>query len=107
MSYDTAGLDLAAVERLSGLWRVKYGIGPDGVWSDAQLAQALADNDLPPLDTLPGEPRGMMRQMADPSELQGPLTPKQQREWRRVNASHLIAHVMLHNGERCDGCRDW
>lgn len=54
------------------------------------------------LATLPGEPRGVMAQM-----FPGPVAPGEERAWRRVNASHLLGHLMVHHGERCDGCRDW
>lgn len=90
-------------ERLAANWRRRYGVSDDGAWTDEQIERALADHGLPALANLPGEARGMMRSMADSSD----TSPEAAQQWRRVNAMHLIGHVMLHGGERCDGCRDW
>lgn len=90
-------------ERLGEAFRARYGVSD--VWSDEQIERALADHDLPGLDRLPPEPRGMMVDLAEPVDLDD--SPRAQRAWQRTNAMHLLAHCMLHGGERCGGCEDW
>lgn len=91
----------AWAEKAAAEFNLRYGI-TDGVWSDDKLAQALADHNLPPLEKIPDQPRGMMART-------NPLatTAGERRAWRRTNASHLLGHVIAHNGERCDGCKYW
>jgi hypothetical protein len=93
---------LERAERLAAAFRTRYGVDDDGAWTDPQIDQALADAGLPELATLPGEPRGMMAR-----QFPGPLSPGEDRAWRRVNAMHLLGHVMAHGGARCGGCADW
>lgn len=68
-------------------------------WTDQKLDQALRENGMPPLAKLPDTPQGMMLEQA--------VDTAPSRAWRRVNAAHLLGHVMLHDGERCNGCREW
>jgi hypothetical protein len=100
MTYDDERRSFEAyAERVATGFRRRYGVADDAAWADDQLERALADHDLPPLAVLPGEPTGMMVGMAHPSD-----TPER---WRRVNASHLLGHVMLHAGRRCSACAGW
>jgi hypothetical protein len=95
-------------ERLSAEWRARYGVDEESAWTDDQLDHALADAGFPALATLPTEPQGPLRRYAQglPSD---PVVPPdvEARRWQRVNAAHLMAHAMLHDGLRCPGCADW
>lgn len=84
-------------ERTASELNLRY--GATGGWTDQKLDQALKENGMPPLASLPDTPQGMMREQA------GDESPS--RTWRRTNAAHLLGHVILHDGERCSGCRDW
>lgn len=91
-------------ERLAEEFRAGYGV--QDIWTDEQIDRALADAGMPAMTTLPGEPRGMMVEEA--GELhEADLTDGERRQWRRTNAMHLVAHAMLHGGQRCHGCQDW
>lgn len=87
-------------ERKALEFNERYGV--DDHWTDAKFAQALADTGMPPLQKIPDEPRGMM--LADNPP---PYSAIERYRWRRVNAGHLLGHVIVHNGERCNGCKDW
>lgn len=90
-------------EQAADTFRARYGVGD--AWTDEQIDQALAEAGYPQLSEMPAEPRGMMVKLA---AYAGPLTPVEQRQWRRGNAMHLLGHVLLQHPERrCDGCRDW
>jgi hypothetical protein len=95
-------------ERLSAEWRARYGVDEESAWTDDQLDHALADAGFPALATLPTEPQGPLRRYAQglPSD---PAVPPavEARRWQRVNAAHLMAHAMLHDGLRCPGCEAW
>lgn len=84
-----------------------YGLGPTQPWPDERLDQALADHGLPRLDQLPAEPRGQAFEIFGLSPAYVPQDDEERQNWRRVNAGHLIGHVILHAGERCLGCADW
>lgn len=86
-------------EEQAALFRTRYGLGPTDAWEDAQIEQALADAGMPSLASLPDRPEGMMALMGRPTD--------PPRAWRRTNAMHLLGHVMLHGGARCEGCQDW
>lgn len=96
----------AYAERASQEYRARYGLAPEEVLDDAMLERMLADAGYPQLGTLPDGPRGMMRQVAGRPAGAVP-TDAERRRWRRVNASHLIGHAILHGGGRCPGCDDW
>lgn len=104
MAYEDEAAFYRHAEKLADEWRARYGIGPDGLWTDDQLDRALADHGFPALASLPPGPRGMMADVSGPQVEDEPAVAA---TWRRVNASHLIGHAMLHNGERCGGCEDW
>lgn len=87
-------------ERLSRAFNARYGV--ESVWTDDKLDQALADHGLPSLSSLPAEPRGMMA-----NHFKGKLLDGEGHIWQRMNASHLLGHVILHEGTRCAGCEDW
>lgn len=89
-------------ERAAREFSARYGVTT--AWSDEQIERALADHDLPILSALPAEPRGMMAEVAGPVD---PSDLVEAHRWQRMNAMHLLSHVMLHGGVRCTGCRDW
>lgn len=89
-------------ERLAEAFRARYAVASDAAWTNQQIDQALSDHDLPPLATLPLEPRGRLAE-----QFPGPLAPGEGPRWQRLNAMHLLGHVMLHRGLRCGGCQDW
>lgn len=89
-------------ERRAERFNARYGI--HGAWTDDQLRKALADHGMPSFETIPDEPRGMMAR--DPS-IRYPSSAAGRHRWRRTNAGHLLGHVIMHEGRRCDGCRDW
>lgn len=89
------------VEQLSLEFRRRYGLADDQAWTDELLEQALADHGYPPLGELPDTAQG-------PFAANDPLAQFHDRRWQRVNASHLLGHLILrHEGGRCVGCRDW
>lgn len=96
------------IERAAAEWQARYGVDEEVGWTDAQLDQALADHGFPPLASLPSEAQGMMKQL-DSAAIHSPdVTPEERAyRWRRTNASHLLAHAMVHGGERCPGCASW
>lgn len=97
MSRDVTPMEM---ERMAAEFNARY--GADFGWTDEQLDRALADHQMPPLASIPDEPRGMMR-----GTRFDPLDLNQRHQWRRGNAAHLLGHVILHGGERCSGCEDW
>jgi hypothetical protein len=97
---------LERAERLAEAFNERYGVDPSSGWTDEQIAVALAEHGFPPLFSLPGEPRGMMRRAATPAELEQ-TAAEPSTAWRRTNAMHLLGHAMLHGGQRCPGCQDW
>lgn len=95
---------ITAMEDAARAFALRYGV--TDAWSDARLEVALFDHGLPALDGLPDRPQGMMAERAAP--LDHAATPEARRAWQRVNAAHLLGHVIAgHPGGRCDGCRDW
>jgi hypothetical protein len=87
-------------EQLAEAFRTRYGVTM--AWTDEQIEAALADHELPALATLPAEPRGKMAE-----HFRAPTGPGEGHAWQRMNAMHLLGHVMLHDGQRCGGCEDW
>src|SRR5687767_1208772 len=94
----------AWAERESAKFSARYGIR--GAWTDEQLDRALSDHGLPPLAQLPAGPRGL-RVRQGRQGVQDPTSAADRHRWRRTNAGHLLGHVVVHGGRRCDGCRDW
>jgi hypothetical protein len=90
----------ADIERIAEAFIRRY--TTDGVWTDEQLDRALADHDMPALALLPDVPCGIMVRIAT---LCRDTAPSQR--WRRLNATHLLAHAMLHDGQRCSSCVEW
>jgi hypothetical protein len=86
------------------LFRARYNVPDEAAWPDETLDQAVADHGFPPLATLPDEPKGLMAELVDPEHV---LTAQERERWRRGNAMHLLAHAMVHDGQRCGGCADW
>lgn len=97
MQFQSEGEFLAYSERMAEKFNEKYCIV--GRWTDEQLDAALADNGMPTLATLPAEPTGPYVETC----VQG----TDGRIWQRVNAAHLLGHVILHNGARCGACETW
>lgn len=92
----------ATAERVR-TWRTRYGLTEGDAWTDAHLEAMLFDHHLPVLAALPGEPQGMAPAFAAPP----PLDADPAHYWQRINALHLFAHVVLHDGARCDTCEGW
>lgn len=84
-------------------WRARYGLAEGDAWTDAHLEAMLFDCGFPVLSALPGEPQGMALAFAAPP----PLAADPAHYWRRLNALHLFAHAILHDGARCDTCEGW
>lgn len=91
---------LHEMERRAAEFNERYSV--ENGWTDEQLSRALVDHALPALNAIPDEPRGMMG--GSPFE---PFDLNQRHQWRRMNAAHLLGHVILHDGKRCDGCENW
>lgn len=89
------------MERRAAEFSKRY--GAENGWSDEQLDRALSDHDLPPLSAIPSH--GVQR---GGGPYGGPtLDAEDRRRWRRMNATHMLGHIILHNGERCGACKSW
>lgn len=73
-------------EQQAAAFNARY--GADNGWTDEQLDRAIDDHNMPKLNEIPDEPRGMMA--GSPFE---PFDLNQRHQWRRSNAAHLLVHA--------------
>jgi hypothetical protein len=92
---------LEYAEEASLQFRRRYGLVDEAPWTDELLDRALADHGLTRLAYLSDEPPDKVPADFDPSYL------VRDHKWRRERAAHLLAHVVLHGGQRCNACRTW
>lgn len=102
----------AELERLAEAFNRKHGITPP--WTDEQLEAVLREYGLPPLADYPeydDSTRAREARRHNPVALVSPtsgLSLRQRLGWRRVNAAHVLGHIIAEHPEpRCDACRGW
>jgi hypothetical protein len=102
------------MERMASRFNARYGVTTS--WSDEQIERALSDHGLPRLAAMPDyddstAARAARKQNAV-SIVRGPYgspdSPVERHRWQRVNAMHLLGHVIANHPEpRCRACRTW
>ena len=97
--------ELLRRERAAEAFRARYGV--TDAWEDEQIEQALEEHRLPMLALLPDTPQGKLLELLEEDERTKDWSSTERHQWRRMNGMHLLAHVMVHEGQRCSGCRDW
>jgi hypothetical protein len=88
-------------EEQSLKFRESYGLRPGDPLTDEVMARALEDYDLPRFEDLADSP---VVYSSDPVK---PRIALRSGVGRRERASHLLAHAIVHGGQRCRACEEW
>jgi hypothetical protein len=107
-------LSLREIERRTLAFNERYGVTT--AWTDEQIERALRDHGLPDLARMPDyddSTEARARRKNDISSIiRGPYgspdSPVERHRWQRVNAMHMLAHIIANHPEpRCNACRAW
>lgn len=101
---------LEQIQARAVLFAHRYG-ALDG-WTDEAVERALEEHGMPPIDELPTEPPFTEAEWLEyhpdqPLVADGTSPEDQAAAWQRLNALHLLGHVMLQAGRRCEQCVTW